>query len=153
MTEKIIAFKEVCIPTKKVVLVTATILTFSIIIISILLSYLWLGLLLSVLINYIYIREYYPSVSVARAKKIINTIKVSQSKKEKIPCSANFIKIMSRKNRHLHHQNKCFCWFLSTNQELSANNIRSFKIKDAECYFYLQKYHSAELYQGYKDRL
>ena len=101
------------------------------------------GLLLSVMIDYWYFCEFYPSTSVKRAERIMRSGRVHQIKGKTIPCPAYFIKLMAGKNRSLHRHNQTFRWFLTNSLEsFDGKNIKVIKIEGKDCWFFTQDCYS-----------
>lgn len=137
--------KEIHIRTKKDVFVIMAVIIAIFLTISTLFFYWWMGLLLAILIDYFIFKECYPSISSARAAKVMRSTRVYHSKDEKIPCPMYVIRSMNDKNLELHDRNKDYRWSLTTSPEFfenqkTRNQQMGFKkVEGVDCFFFTEK--------------
>jgi hypothetical protein len=132
--KEIITKKEVLI-TMAVIAVIPTPVTFFI-------GYWWIGILISVAINYWYLYQFYPSTPVKRARKIMKSDRVNQTNNKAIPCPTYFIGIMAGRNRELRRHNQTYRWFLTTTEPCKSKDIKIIKIEGKDCWFFMQDCYS-----------
>ena len=110
------------ISTKRRIITTALLIAAGSILIPTAIAYWWMGIGPAIIINYFYLREFYPSISTARAKRIMDDERINTTLK-RIPLSSHFIKSIAQRNYHLHYQYKKHRWYLVDSEKLVTSNF------------------------------
>ena len=125
---------KINIQTRKKVVIIMIIITSIAVFFSSLANCYW-PLLISILINYLYFREFWPRISITSAQRMIGKNKVLTTTK-RINCSIHSLRVLLEKNRELSSRRQTFRWFLSNSQ---INGIKKIKIRK-DCYFLIKPY-------------
>ncbi len=145
--------RKITIPTKKEIITETLIISFATTLILAILIHWIIGITVSIFIGYFYLREFYPSISIARAEKIFRQSRMCQIGGDRIPCSAHLLKLMNRRNSKLHFQYRTYRWFLASDPNFLKNHPQTTAIGiPGQDYFFLIQECYSEAYMEQKRR-
>jgi hypothetical protein len=125
---------KIKIKTKKMVIRNMFLITLIALAITILFRNYW-PIIIAIGASYLYYREFYPRISIKRAKKMIGENKVL-TKEKFVNCSIHSLRSVFEQNQELSIHNKDYRWFLSSNR----NRGLKVRVIGDNCFFVTKDY-------------